>query len=268
LYNPFKRVEGSDKGICEQNIIMDKLTIGTTGAVRDTPAEGFGGTREDFGTAGSVLKADKVRGGNRTRRKRIMKRTIIFPLNRNITEATGINDGEEFPAKLGFHQPVELDRDDPTRKRFVQHCPQALTHAGGIHDDILGTPTFGKSLQLTKEGEMVETNPLQTVKDAVGGGLECGEGSQVDGDNGKGGGIAGRIFEGDVVGGKVHAGFVLTGEIEEESNGRPSFGVNSPTPSPTPTLPICTYCKWRGSRCGSFGAVHRRLISSMWRRGG
>jgi hypothetical protein len=62
LDNPFERIEGSDKGISKQDIIMDKLTIGTTVAIRNTPAESLGGTGKNFGTAGRVLKADKVRG--------------------------------------------------------------------------------------------------------------------------------------------------------------------------------------------------------------
>jgi hypothetical protein len=103
---------------------------------------------------------------------------------RTITEATGIDDGEELPAKLGLNLPVELDGDDTMGEGFIQQGPKTLANTGGIHDDIFRAPTPGKGFQLTKEGEMVAAGPLPTVKDAVGGGLEGGEGGQVDGSNG------------------------------------------------------------------------------------
>jgi hypothetical protein len=45
---PLKRVEDANERICEKEIIMDELTIGTTSAFGDTPAENLSGTGKDL----------------------------------------------------------------------------------------------------------------------------------------------------------------------------------------------------------------------------
>ena len=115
----------------------------------------------------------------------------------------------------------ELDRDDTGRKGFVEQRPEAFAHTGGIDDDVVGLPGFDEALELTEDGEVVETHPLPTVDDAVGGGMEGCEGGEVDGDDGEGGGVTGGILEGGIVvigEGGGHGGFVLTGDVEEEGD--------------------------------------------------
>jgi len=155
---------------------MDKLTIGTTSAFGDTPAENLPGTGKDLGATGGVLETDLIIGnpcglplvplrGSRKSTGMISRKstgTVCFARGQTwavlacpptgmlrecslaaaVPEATGIYDGEELPAKLGFHLLVELDGDDTGWEGFVQQSPKTFANTSGINDDILWAPTF------------------------------------------------------------------------------------------------------------------------------
>lgn len=197
---PFEAVEDGNEGIGEDVVIVDELTIGATGAIRDTPAEVFGRTGEDLGDAAAVLEADFV-GGVR------------------VVEATGLDDGEKAPADLGLLLNRELDGDDASGKEAVEHGPEAFADTGGVDDDVGRVPFFGQVLEAAKDGEVVLAGPGVAGEDAVCRALEGLEGGEVDGDDGEGGGIAAGVAEAFAVerGGKAEAGFVHAGDIDQKS---------------------------------------------------
>ena len=59
--DPLKHVEGANERIGEEKVIVDELSIGTTSAFGDTPAETLGGTGKDLGATGGVLETDLIR---------------------------------------------------------------------------------------------------------------------------------------------------------------------------------------------------------------
>ncbi len=90
---PFELVELDAEGIGEDEVVVDELTIRATGAIGDTPAQRLERAGQDLTNAVTVLKADFVGMGM-------------------VTEAAGLDDGEEAPADLGFFLLGEFDRDD------------------------------------------------------------------------------------------------------------------------------------------------------------
>ena len=117
-----------------------------------------------------------------------------------VTEAAGLDDGEEAPADLGFFLLGELDRDDTGGEGTIQQGPEAFADAGGIDDDVLGMPGFGKALELAEDGQMVFADPTVTGNDMIGGMAEGFEGGEVDLDDGEGGGITAGVAERSQVG--------------------------------------------------------------------
>ncbi len=129
---PFKPVEFGSEGISQDEVVVDEFAIRAARAVGNTPAEGLGGTGEDLADATAVLETDLV-GMDM------------------VTEATGLNDGNEAPAKLGFFLLGEFDRDNPGREGMIEQRPETFADAGGIDDDVLRMPGFGRdSLILPK----------------------------------------------------------------------------------------------------------------------
>ena len=197
---------------------MDQFAIGTTGAIGDTPAKSFQGTREDLADAIPVLKANHS-----------------FRRWSGINETTGFDDGEKPPADLGFFLGSKFNRDDTSGKGTVEQSPETFAHAGGIDDDVLGRTLLGEVLDLTKYGEVVLTGPGMTSEDAVGGMVEFGEGGEIDGDDGEGGGVTTGIAETLIGegGGEAGFGFVHAGDVDEEGN----WGCTCFLSSPTRALP-------------------------------
>ena len=74
-------------------------------------------------------------------------------------------------AQLALHSLREFNRGDTRGKGFVEHGPQSLADAGGVDDDVLRYPQFGKSLDFAENGDVILTRPLLEVNGAVGGGL-------------------------------------------------------------------------------------------------
>ncbi len=89
-----------------------------------------------------------------------------------VDEATGLDDGEEAPADLGFFLGGEFDRDDAGGECAVEHGPEPFADAGGVDDDLLRGPFFGEVLNLTEDGEVILPGPGVTGEDAVGGVVE------------------------------------------------------------------------------------------------
>ena len=153
---------------------MDEPAIGSTGAFGDTPAESLLGAGKNLTDAAAVQEAD-------------------FVGMDMVTEATGLDDGDETPANLGFLLLGELDRDDTGREGTVEQRPETFADAGGVDDDVLGVPGFGQTLELAEDGQVVFAKPTMAGDDMVGGMAEVGEGGEVDADNGEGGGIAAGV---------------------------------------------------------------------------
>ncbi len=210
---PFEAVEDGGEGIGEDVVVVDELTIGTAGAVRDTPAEGLGGTGEDLADTVVVLEADRfaIVGGS------------------GVGEASGLDDGEEAPADLGFFLGGEFDGDDASGKGTVEQRPKPFADPGGVDDDVLRGAMLGKVLDLTEDGEVVLPGPGVTGEDTVGGMMELGEGGEVDGDDGEGGGVTPGVAEAfaEEGGGEGGFGFVHAGDVDQEGDG-PSVSPASP----------------------------------------
>jgi hypothetical protein len=149
---PFETVEDGGEGISEDEVVVDELAIGAAGSVGNAPAEGFGGAGEYLANAFAVLEADFI-GMNM------------------VAESPGLNDGEEAPAKLGFTLLGEFDRDDACREGTIHQRPKALTHAGGVHDDVLGIPGLGEVFEFSEDRKVVLTDPTMTGDNMVGGAL-------------------------------------------------------------------------------------------------
>ncbi len=191
-------VELGGEGVGEDVVVVDEFAIGAAGAVGDAPAEGSLGAGEDFGDAVGVLEVDGA--------------GVAV-----VTEAPGIDDGDEAPADLAFFLLAEFDGDDAAGEGAVEHGVEALANAGGVDDEVAGVPGFGEAFDLAEDGEVVDAGPGMAGDDVVGGALEGFEGGEVDGEDGEGGGVAAGIAEAGagVVEG-VEPGFVHTGDIEEE----------------------------------------------------
>ncbi len=201
-------IEFGNKGIGEDEIVMDELAIRTTRAIGDTPTEGLERAGEDLVNAMAVLETD-------------------FVGMDMVTEATSLDDGEETPTDIGFFRLGELDRGDAGREGTVQESPEAFADAGGIDEDVLGMPGFGQALELAEDGKMVLANPTVAGDDMIGGMTKKFKSGEVDLDDGEGSGIAAGIAEAEVRGMEgVEAGFVHAGDVEEEGAG--------PHPSLTP----------------------------------
>ena len=104
---PFELVELDREGIGQDEVVVDEPAIRAAGAIRDAPAQGLLRAGQDLANAVGVLQADFVGVDV-------------------VTEATGLDDGEEAPAELGFLLPGELDRDDPGRERRGRAAPTGL----------------------------------------------------------------------------------------------------------------------------------------------
>ena len=128
---PFELVEPGDERIGQDEVVVDEFAIRATRAIRDTPTQVFLGAGQDLADATAVLQADLI-GMDM------------------VTEAAGLDDGEEAPANLGLFLLGELDRDDTRREGTIQKGPQPFAHAGGIDDDVLRVPGFGQALSLPK----------------------------------------------------------------------------------------------------------------------
>ncbi len=147
---PFELVEFGDEGIGEDEVVVDEFAIRATGAIGDAPAEGLERAGEDLADAAAVLEAD-------------------FVGMDMVTEAAGLDDGEEAPADLGFFRLGELDRDDTGREGTVEQGPEAFADAGGIDDDVLGMPGFGQAFEFAEDGEVVFADPTVAGDDMIGG---------------------------------------------------------------------------------------------------
>ena len=154
---------------------MDELAIRATRAIRDAPAEGFEGAGQDLADTMGVLQADCI--------------GVAV-----VTEAAGLDDGEETPAKLGFFGLGEFDRDDPAWEGTVEHGPEAFTHAGCVDDDVLGMPGFGEGFDLSTDSKVVFADPTVAGDDMIGGTLEGGKRGEIDMDDSEGGGITAGIL--------------------------------------------------------------------------
>jgi hypothetical protein len=212
---PFEAVEDGGKGIGEDVVVVDELTIETAGAVGNAPAESLGGTREDLADAVVVLEADRfvlqIVGGSW------------------VAEATGLDDVEEAPADLRFFLGGEFNRDDASGEGTVEQCPETFAYAGGVDDDVLRGSLLGKVLDLTEDGEVVLTGPGVTGEDAVGGMVELGERGEVDGDDGEGGGVTPGVAKAfaEEGGGEGGFGFVHAGDVDQECNSPSPIGASS-----------------------------------------
>ena len=71
-------------------------------------------------------------------------------------------------------------------------------------------------LESTEDGKMIGTGPGLAVEDAVGGAVQVGEGGEVDGDDGEGGGVTTGVDEGTLGEGRgeVFFGFVHAGNVD------------------------------------------------------
>jgi hypothetical protein len=98
---PVELVKLGGEGVGEDEVVVDEPTVGSTGAIRDAPAEGLARTGEDLEDATGVLEADLI-GVDA------------------VAEATGLDDGEEAPTDLGFLLLGELDGDDAGGKGAVE----------------------------------------------------------------------------------------------------------------------------------------------------
>ncbi|HVM70606.1 MAG TPA: hypothetical protein VMT91_02525, partial [Anaerolineales bacterium] len=194
---PFKLVEPGDEGIGEEEVVVEELTIGATSAVWNTPAESLLRAGEDLRDAMGVLEMDFV------------------DVN-VVTEAAGLNDGDEAPTQLGLFLLREFHRDNPAGKGTVEQGPKAFANTGGVDDDMLRMPGRGEGLELAKNGKVVFANPTVARQDMVGGVAKGGEGGEVDGDDGEGGGVTAGIGEARGRGcGEVEAGFIDASNVEE-----------------------------------------------------
>lgn len=177
---PIEGIQFCNQGIGEKEIIVDEFAIRATRAIGDTPAHGLERARQDLTSAAAVLQMHFI-GVNM------------------ITEAAGLDDGEEAPTELGFFGLGEFDRNDTRRESTVEYGPETFAHASGVDDEVLGMPGLGESLDLTKDAEVVFTDPTVAGDDMIGGTLERGEGGKVNLDNSESGGITAGITE--IVGG-------------------------------------------------------------------
>ena len=125
-----------------------------------------------------------------------------------------IDHSEEAIADVAFDDGGEFDGDDFAGEGFVEQGPETFADAGGVDDEVAGTPAFGEGFELTEDGEVVLTGPFDPVDDAVGGVIEGFDGGGVDLSDGEGGGVTGGV--GEFGGGVGHDGLVLAGEVEEE----------------------------------------------------
>jgi len=162
-----------------------------------------------------------------------------------VMETTAFDNREIAPTDLRFLLGGKFDRGDAGGEGTVEQSPETFAHAGRVDDDVLGRPLLGEVLDLTKNRGMILAGPGMAGEDAVGGMVEFGKSGKVDGDDGEGGGVTPGVaetFAGEG-GGKGGFGFVHAGDVEEE-------------------------CDWKPLIFPFFGPAHRRLMSSMWRRGG
>ena len=118
-----------------------------------------------------------------------------------VEEAAGFDDAEEVPAEFGFALGGEEEGDDgrtcgSTRLRergvkgFHQEAGEASADAGGVADDVAGTPVFGQGDELAKEFGVLDSGPLLAVDDLVAGVTEGFEEGEVEADDGQGGRIS------------------------------------------------------------------------------
>ena len=198
---PFELIQFGGEGVGQDEIIVDELAIRSTGAIRDAPPKGFHGAGQDLADAAAVLQAD-------------------FVGMDMITEAAGLDDGEEAPTDLGFFLLGEFDRDDTGREGAIQHGPEAFADAGGIDNDVLGMPGLGQSFEFAKDAEVVFADPTVAGNDMISGTLEGSEAGEIDLDDGEGGGITPRVAEAKIGGMEgIEAGFVHAGDVKEERAG-------------------------------------------------
>jgi hypothetical protein len=195
---PFELIKPGDEGVGEDEVVVDERAIGAASAVGDAPAKGLAGAGENLVAAMSVLEVDRI--------------GVAM-----VTEAAGLNDGEEAPADLGFFRPGELDGDDAGGIGAVEHAPETLADAGGINDDVLGMPGVVEILELAQDGGVVLAEPTEAGNHMIGGMPEVRQGGEVDGDDSEGGGVTAGV--GQAGGGteRIDDGFVLAGNVEEES---------------------------------------------------
>ena len=139
---------------------MDQLAIRTAGTIGDTPAHGLGRPRQDLGLTGGVLPVGLLTGNA-------------------IPEATGVDNGEETVAQLALHGLREFNGYDTRGKGFVEHGPQPLADTGGVDDDVLGQPRFGKGLYFAEDGDVILTRPLLEMNCTVGGSAQSLQGRQI-----------------------------------------------------------------------------------------
>jgi len=220
---PFELIEFCGEGIGEDEIIMDEFSIGTTRAIRNAPAEGFEGTGKDLANAMAILEAD-------------------FVCTNFITEAAGLDDGEETPANLGFFLLGEFDGDEAGREGTIEHGPEAFADASGIDDNVLGMPGFGKIFEFAKNRNVIFADPTMAGDDMIGGVLERFECGEVNTDDGEGGRIPAGVTEAEIGGMEgVDQGFIHAGDVDEEPHRpHPHVWGQDPRPllpHPQPLLP-------------------------------
>ena len=171
---PIEVVEAGGEGVSHDVIVVDEATFFVAGTFGDSPAEGLAGTGEDLGLTGAVLGFD-------------------LRVGMEVGDASGVDHGEEAVAHFAFDGGGEFDGDDPPGKGLVEQRPKSFADAGGVDDDVAGGPVFRQGFEVGKDGEVVVPEPGMAVDDAVRGEVEEGDGGEVDGDDGEGGGIAGGV---------------------------------------------------------------------------
>ena len=150
--DPVEAVEDGGEGVGDGDVVVDKQAVLVAAAVGHAPAHDLGRTGEDLGLTGGILPVGLSAGDA-------------------IPEASGVDDGEEAIAQLALDGLREFYRDDTRRKGFVEHGPQSFADAGGVDDDVLRYPQFGKGLYFAEDGDVILTRPLLEVNGTVGGGL-------------------------------------------------------------------------------------------------
>ena len=80
---PFEQIQFRGEGIRQQEVVVDEFAIRATRAIRDAPAQDLERAGQDLADTTGVLQVD-------------------FGGMDMVTEAAGLDNGEEAPADLGF----------------------------------------------------------------------------------------------------------------------------------------------------------------------
>ena len=91
-----------------------------------------------------------------------------------VFEAAGFDEGDKFPAEVGFAGLGEFEGDYLAGLGFFQEAGQGLADASGVDHYSSRLPEVGQGFYLGVEVPVFDAGPLLAVDDAVDGGVDEG----------------------------------------------------------------------------------------------